>query len=152
MADAVASIDARELKRLAADLRKVAPEVRKQLPKRMRQAAEPIRQEAEARKPASDFRVGVRFKASGRDGATVKIVATSRKRPELPGLLERGNAGSRNPSRFRHPVFGDRDVWVEQATRPFLAPALHDKREEAIRNIAEIVDDVERVLRGGVDG
>jgi hypothetical protein len=38
---------------------------------------------------------------------------------ELVGL-----AGGRiGVSSFRHPVFGNYDVWVEQATRPYLMPA-----------------------------
>ena len=35
--------------------------------------------------------------------------------------------GSRGDS-FRHPVPGDRDVWVRQLTRPFLVPAVRDTR------------------------
>jgi hypothetical protein len=32
---------------------------------------------------------------------------------------------------FRHPVFGNRDVWVTEPTRPFLAPAVRDTRDDA---------------------
>jgi hypothetical protein len=32
---------------------------------------------------------------------------------------------------FRHPVFGNRDVWVDEATRPFLVPAVDDTRDDA---------------------
>lgn len=32
---------------------------------------------------------------------------------------------------FRHPVFGDREVWVSQPTRPFLLPAIDANQQEA---------------------
>jgi hypothetical protein len=40
--------------------------------------------------------------------------------------------GARGRSTFRHPVFGNRKVWVSQNTRPFLQPAMDDNREEAV--------------------
>lgn len=40
--------------------------------------------------------------------------------------------GIRGGSTFRHPVFGNREVWVSQNTRPFLQPALDDNREAAV--------------------
>ena len=39
--------------------------------------------------------------------------------------------GLRSNSSFRHPVFGNRNVWVEQRTRPFLAPAFDSHAGEA---------------------
>lgn len=35
-----------------------------------------------------------------------------------------GARGSTNASSFRHPVFGDRDDWVDQPTQPFFLPAM----------------------------
>jgi hypothetical protein len=39
--------------------------------------------------------------------------------------------GRRATRFFRHPVFGNRDVWVDEATRPFMVPAVRDTRGDA---------------------
>jgi len=41
--------------------------------------------------------------------------------------------GLRGNGTFRHPVFGNRNVWVNQATRPYLAPAFDSKAGEATK-------------------
>jgi len=41
---------------------------------------------------------------------------------------------------FRHPVFGDEDVWVAQATRPFLWPALQATRGQVVADVEEAID------------
>ena len=35
----------------------------------------------------------------------------------------------RRTGTFRHPVFGDREVWVSQKTRPYLSPAIAATRD-----------------------
>lgn len=40
---------------------------------------------------------------------------------------------------FRHPVFGNTDVWVTEGTRPFLFPARKSKQAEAMASIAAAV-------------
>jgi hypothetical protein len=68
--------------------------------------------------------------------AGVAVVAGGDQAPvALP--FELGNVGSRRSSSageggvFRHPVFGDKNVWAQQAMHPFLAPAV-------IANLAKI--------------
>ncbi len=46
--------------------------------------------------------------------------------------------------RVRHPVYGNRQVWVLNEYRPFLAPAAVAKADEAAREIAKTVDDLAR--------
>lgn len=41
---------------------------------------------------------------------------------------------------FRHPVFGNREVWVSQPTRPFLEPAVRDNQQEAADAASEAVE------------
>lgn len=47
----------------------------------------------------------------------------------IASLFELGNTGQRHTAsvsrtgRFRHPVFGNRDVWVNQPMHPYLLPA-----------------------------
>lgn len=136
----------RDLQQLAKALRDVDPLMRKQLPARLREAAKPIRDDANSRKPSSKIRVGTRVKLNSRNGASVTVVASSPKNPPLAGLLEAGNKGRRNAATFRHPVFGNRDVWVEQPTKPYLRPAGQAHAEEARQRIEQIVDDIAKHL------
>lgn len=48
---------------------------------------------------------------------------------------------------FRHPVFGDRDVWVAQATRPFLVPAVQSVRSDALAAAERAVQNAARAAR-----
>lgn len=57
--------------------------------------------------------------------STVSVVAGGSGVP-MAGLLELGNVKG-SGSTFRHPVFGNRNVWVDQPTHPYLAPALGNK-------------------------
>lgn len=41
----------------------------------------------------------------------------------------------------RHPVFGNREVWVTNEYRPFLAPAAEGKADAVAVAIARVVDD-----------
>lgn len=54
--------------------------------------------------------------------------------------------GSRGAT-FRHPVFGDRDAWVTQATRPYLVPAVQAVRDEALRAAEQAVLNAARAAR-----
>lgn len=55
------------------------------------------------------------------------------------GISRGGRAGF-----FRHPVFGNRNVWVSQNTRPFLQPAFDKNREQAVRAAEQAVDKAAR--------
>ena len=48
--------------------------------------------------------------------------------PEVPHA--RAYEGMGQGGTFRHPVFGDREVWVAQATRPYAWPAVLAHRDE----------------------
>jgi hypothetical protein len=52
----------------------------------------------------------------------------------------------RSGSPFRHPVFGNRDNWVSQATRPFLKPARDSEGDKARALIGEAVTEVTKRL------
>lgn len=43
---------------------------------------------------------------------------------------------------FRHPVFGNREVWVTRRSRPYLVPALESNEGEAYTLIRSSVDEV----------
>ncbi|TKJ24363.1 HK97 gp10 family phage protein [Blastococcus sp. CCUG 61487] len=68
------------------------------------------------------------------------ISARSEVRPDRIGVVLRASASSAPHARpyeglgqggsFRHPVFGRRDRWVTQPTRPFLWPAVRGRRAD----------------------
>ena len=64
--------------------------------------------------------VGMKVKFNTKSSA-VTVSVNRTKAPEAKPL----ELGSRNnPGYIRHPVFGRRDLWVSQRTRPFMAPAI----------------------------
>ena len=64
--------------------------------------------------------VGMKVKFNTKSSAvTVSVNRTKAPEAKPLELGSRGNAGS-----IRHPVFGRRDLWVAQPTRPFMAPAI----------------------------
>jgi hypothetical protein len=78
----------------------------------------------------------------------------------IPGSVRVGGAGARtvvkagntnaphaaayehhgNPGTFRHPVYGNRSVWVSQAARPFLAPALASSEPQVVQTVVKKLD------------
>jgi hypothetical protein len=54
-----------------------------------------------------------------RSGARVSVQAGGPTAPDAAPLDNKGRGGL-----FRHPVFGNKNVWVNQPARPFLQPAL----------------------------
>jgi hypothetical protein len=81
----------------------------------------------------------VRLRLGGRSPG-VLVVARQSIAPHArayEGMSGRGDT-------FRHPVMGDRDVWVSQAVRPFLAPAVDATREDVADDLVKAVDDTVR--------
>jgi len=66
---------------------------------------------------------------------SIRVVAGGNDAPEAAPLEHGGQAGS-----FRHPLFGNQDVWVAQMAHPFLAPALDDTADEVESLLLEVVD------------
>lgn len=69
---------------------------------------------------------------TGARSAGVFLRINSAKAPHARAFEGLGRRANRF---FRHPVFGS-DVWVDQATRPFLVPAVDDTRDDA--NVAAV--------------
>lgn len=65
----------------------------------------------------------------------VYVVASRKVAPHARTL--EGITGNRT---FRHPLFGNDEKWVEQPTRPFLAPAVQQQGDEAIRRVGDALD------------
>lgn len=126
---------------LAKDLDGIPKELRKQLRPALKAAAEPIVQDAKGRASWSTripraISLSVRF--SRRDpGVSIRV-----RRGAAPhGRAYEGITGN---ATFRHPVFGHRDRWVSQETRPYLAPAAEAGMDGALSAAVEAVDQTAR--------
>jgi hypothetical protein len=72
--------------------------------------------------------------------AEVEIRAGS---PDVPiaGLFELGNKrGGKSATKFRHPVFGDREKWVDQDMHPFVAPVVKLREAAVTQRVSAAVD------------
>jgi hypothetical protein len=118
------------------ELRTMPAEIRKQLRPALKQAAQPIVTAAKSnaswstRIPAA---INVRVLKKG-----VEIRVNRKKAPH--GRVYEGLSGMT----FRHPVFGDRDVWRAQRARPYLLPAVRAHRDEVRKAITGVVEQVAR--------
>jgi hypothetical protein len=115
------------IRRIIRDHGRFPEELRKSLRPQMRAAGQTLL--ADARRRASwstripkSLRLATSFT---KRQAGVSIVASRRVAPHARPL-----EGIRGNAEFRHPVFGDRDTWVTQSTRPYLVPAvdMHGRR------------------------
>lgn len=70
-------------------------------------------------------------------GATVKIVVDAKRAPEAAPL---NNAGK--SSAFRHPVFGSRENWVNQKSRPFFLVGAKRGFKEADAAMVKVMDEI----------
>lgn len=132
-------VDYTSISVLARELGKVPAELRKELRPKLRAGADHIVRDMRSRagyssRIPSAIRMSVSFSARS-GGITIRV--DNRRAPHARPL-ELGNHGGRASS-FRHPVFGNRDVWVTQPTRPFFFPAVKAGRAELRRHISDAV-------------
>lgn len=117
--------DAKSLKQMGTALRKAQPAVYRELRKALLVEAEQIRQRA-----ASNASWSTRIPSTGKtalDGpAGVKVAFGGTAAPHAKPIEHAGASGF-----FRHPVMGNRGVWVDQPARPFLHPAALDHLQES---------------------
>lgn len=133
------------VRQLAQMLRDVPPESRRTVSRRMRVIGERVRADAagnaswSSRIPGS-LRVTTRF--TGRFPG-VRIEADAGRAPHA-----RPYEGITGTAQFRHPVYGNRSVWVAQACRPFLRPAVARNQSEVVAEVTAAVG--EAVTRSGL--
>lgn len=137
------SADAASLKRMGAALRRSQPAMYKELQRALREEGQKIARRAKdnaswsTRIPAT-----VKVRTSGVN--SVIISAGGAAAPEAKPLEHAGAEGT-----FRHPVFGDRQVWVDQPARPFLHPAALEHLQESAEAIGEALTvQVEKTIHG----
>lgn len=130
-------IDTADFKVFARHLRAASPVLRAELLVNMRAVGGVVASEAKSLVAGASVTVpdSIKVRISGVN------VAVQAGGPGVPmgGLLELGNVGGSGSS-FRHPVFGNKDVWVTQPTHPYLAPALQAKTDAVIAGVLDALD------------
>lgn len=114
-------------------------EIRREVRPAMKQAGARIESDMKRRSSFSQripgaitMKVGFGRKTSG---ITFRVDADAAPHARV---LERGNIGRRG-STFRHPVYGNRDVWASQPTRPFFFPAFAKGKDTLIKAVSEAI-------------
>jgi hypothetical protein len=154
--------DSGDLKRLAKVLRQHANgrEVRKELTDGLRGVLRPIVPQikaaylsgpsgrGKARRKGGSLRsqlartVRLEVRTSGKL-AGARIRADGRRMPSGMRALPKAYEGVK---RFRHPVFGNREVWVAQQSHPTFFPAVQPSEAQARQAIDEVVAGVFRKI------
>jgi hypothetical protein len=145
------ALDTREYRNAAKALRKSAKITSKALRKHLRAAGVIMAVEAQhiAGEHSESIPPTVKVRVAG---ATVSVQAGGIKAP-IAGLFELGNQGQKDSKgHFRHPVFGDSDVWVTQRGYPFLRPAAELTLPVAQRQIAKALEEAAEVTTTGFEG
>ena len=129
----VVTIDVTQLDALAKDLRKASVSVAKDFDKGLVAAGKIVAADAKSRAGFSSRIPGsIRVRRRGR---SVRVQAGGSAAPHAPAFENQGNPGT-----FRHPVYGNFDVWVAQQAHPFLGPAAEAKEGEMLAAILAVVD------------
>jgi hypothetical protein len=124
------------VRKLARDMGGVPMALRREMRPKLRQAGQQLKSELQADYGWSSRIPGaVRMTTSfGSKTGGVRIFVDAKRAPHARPIENEGQAG-----KFRHPLFGNRDVWVEQDARPTFFPAVKRNRENVIRLAADAV-------------
>lgn len=108
------------LEELVLDLAGIPAALSRELRPALLRAAEPILRDAKGRASWSErIPAAIKLKLSlSQSRPGVRLVTDAAAAPHARPLEDANGAG------LRHPVFGNRDVWVQQRTRPFFFPAV----------------------------
>lgn len=148
-----------QMRAVARDLRAEPPRLRRRFAANLRAAAEPIKTEAQANfrgmpnhsgrstglgaALAAATRVSV---AQGARNVAVRIITDGRRMPAgkqgLPQMVE-------GEVRWRHPVFGNRKVWVGEAPHPSVGPAVAHHLSGVIGSVERTIDQTAADLARG---
>lgn len=137
MSEYVGGAGAAGVRIVARDLARIPEDLRAATRTRIRAAGSQVMQEAASNASWSSRIPGAMSLRTNLAGNTpgVTITVDTKKAPHarpFEGIV----AGA-----WRHPVFGHRDRWVEQAARPYLLPAARTGYELVATAIEDAVDD-----------
>lgn len=132
-----------QMAQLARDLHRMGPAGRRALRRRMKGVAGPLLADARERAnwstriPGAISVRAIADEKRGRVGVQLRVSAA--RAPHA-----RPYEGLVHPSAFRHPLFGDRDSWWTQKTRPFAVPAVLAKAEDTKAAVVGAYEDAAR--------
>lgn len=126
-----------QLKRAAADLKLMSTEVRREVRPALQKAAEPMIRTARSN-AAWSRRIPRAIKLSVLKRG-VEIRVSKRIAPHARPL-----EGVRGNRTFRHPFFGNREIWYDQKTKPFLGPAVEAHERQIVPALFKIIDEAAR--------
>lgn len=125
--------DTRALRSLGRQLREAKPAMYRGMQKGIRAEAAKVAERAKANASWST-RIPGTVKASVSGFTTAKVSAGGTNAPHAAAYEHAGAQGT-----FRHPVYGNREVWVDENARPYLHKAAWDHLQESADAIARIV-------------
>jgi hypothetical protein len=139
-------VDTTEFAAFARALRKAEPKLAAGVRVKLREAGDIVARDARDNVDGASAKVAdsIRVRVSA---ATVSVVAGGSGVP-MAGLLELGNAGDVGAGKFRHPVFGNTDVWVDQPMHPYLGPAMETGSEAAAQAAIDALDEAIAIVVG----
>lgn len=150
------TIDPRDMSRLLKDARTFDAALAKATRKRLRDAAQEGVQDVKSRLMGRTFRTDAGLarglaagtKVSIRTGARtagVSIVTTGAKLPADKQALVRAY----NKPSFRHPVYGNRNAFVNQRGRPYFGAVLDEKKPAMLAAMEAALHDAAETIRAG---
>lgn len=132
-----------QLSAVARDLYRMGPAQRRRLRTEFNRIGQAMLSDARSRAgwstriPASLEARPITDMTRGRVG--VELRARLSKAPHARAFEGLGQVGS-----FRHPVYGNRENWVDQKTRPYLWPAVRGRSRDAERAAQNVYEQVAR--------
>ena len=82
---------------------------------------------------------GISDMTRGRVGVELRVSKGVPHARPYEGISQQGST-----SYFRHPVFGNREVWVSQNTRPYLWPAVRGRARDMRAAVEQAFEDAAR--------
>jgi hypothetical protein len=131
---------------LQRDLNRMGTEQRKRLRSSLMQVGQAAHSDARSRAGAWSRRIpsAITLKpymsqTQGRVGAELRVSRSVPHARAYEGISQQGSSAY-----FRHPVYGNTQVWVRQQTRPYLWPAVQGRLNEINRTVDKLVQDAAR--------
>lgn len=112
------------LAQLQRDLKNASKDALRLFRAAMRKGGDIVAAEARNRISGTSSRIADSIKVSATNKG-VAVRAGGGDAPHAAALENLGKTGT-----FRHPVFGNREVWVEQQAHPYLGPAAEGKMDD----------------------
>jgi hypothetical protein len=137
----VNGIDLSQVTQLAKDLHRMPDATKRHLRKTFTEAGQPMLTDARSRASWSSRIPGAISVTSTvtETRLSVQLRVSAKQAPHARPYEGLGQGGS-----FRHPVYGHRDRWVTQATRPYALPAVKAAGDKLIPAIGDAYESAAR--------